>query len=440
MSALVGRPNVGKSALFNRICQKRMAIVDEMEGVTRDRLYGKAELFGRSFELIDTGGIDLSASLPFAEEVKVQAEIAIREADSLILVVDGRVGVTSLDRSVAQLLLRACKPLILAVNKIDNEDESLLAPFYSLGIKEVVAVSATQGRQVAELCSAALAPCPLLEGEEKGGGIRVALIGRPNVGKSTLLNQLLDEERCVVSPTAGTTRDAIDATLEYQGKEFTFIDTAGIRRKKAEHEVVDKFAAIRTARAIERAEICILMVEAEEGLTTQEKRILSQVEAAGKGCILFFNKWDRVKGFRMEHCKESLRQEASFTAYLPTLFGSAKEGKGVEALFPQIEKVHAQLSQRLTTGQLNKFVSEAMARVHPPMIRGKRLRIYYLTQVESAPPRFIFFVNHPSLLSESYKKYLINQFRRMYGFDGAPLFFHLKGKKGGSGLENSLTH
>ncbi|MCB1081190.1 MAG: ribosome biogenesis GTPase Der, partial [Chlamydiia bacterium] len=244
--AIIGRPNVGKSALFNRIIKKRVAIVDEMEGVTRDRLYGEAEAFGRSFEIIDTGGIDETHEIPFAEEVRRQAEIAVEEADSLIMVVDGRVGLTTLDENVAHLLLKSGKPLVLAVNKVDNaHEEGYTAPFYTLGIESVIPVSATHGHNVAELLELALAPCPEKEEEETFQGIKVAIIGRPNVGKSTLINTLLNEERCVVSPIAGTTRDAIDVTVEFEGEMYTFIDTAGIRRKKSEHEVVDKFAAIR---------------------------------------------------------------------------------------------------------------------------------------------------------------------------------------------------
>ncbi|MCB1107985.1 MAG: ribosome biogenesis GTPase Der [Chlamydiia bacterium] len=428
--ALIGRPNVGKSALFNRIAKKRIAIVDEMEGVTRDRLYAEAELFGRPFEIIDTGGIDGRSEIPFAEEVKRQAEVAIEEADSLIMVVDSRIGLTRLDEDVADILLKSRKPLTLAVSKVDNEDEGALAPFYPLGIEKIVAVSAIQGHHIVEMLEMALEPCPVKEEEEDEPlGIKVAIIGRPNVGKSTLINTLLDESRCVVSPIAGTTRDAIDVSVEHAGEVLTFIDTAGIRRKKSEGEVVDKFAAIRTERAIERSDVCILMLDAKEGMTAQEKRIANTIEEKGKGCILFFNKWDLVKGFRMEHCKKSLEMEASFTSYCPTLFGSALTGRKIDALFPLIHEVYENLTRRISTGQLNKFIEKVMHKVHPPMLRGKRLRIYYMAQVDTAPPRFVFFVNHVDLLGETYKKYLINQFRIHYPYTGVPLTFYLKGKK-----------
>ena len=428
--ALIGRPNVGKSALFNRIARKRISIVDEMEGVTRDRLYADAELFGRPFEIIDTGGIDEKSGIPFAEEVKRQAEIAVEEADSLIMVVDARVGLTTLDENVAQFLLRSGKPVALAVNKVDNKcDESVTSPFYALGIEALLPVSALHGSNVAELLELALAPCPEVEDEEQSEGIKVAIIGRTNVGKSTMINTLLSEERCVVSPIAGTTRDTIDVTVTYEGESFSFIDTAGIRRKKSEHEVVDKFAAIRTQRAVDRADVCILMIDSEQGLTTQEKRIARMIEKKGKGCLIFCNKWDLVKGFRMEHCKKSLEIEASFLNYCPTLFGSALTGRKLVEIFPHIKEIYSHLQRRISTGQLNKFIEQAMQRVHPPMIKGKRLRVYYMAQVDSGPPRFVFFVNNPKFLADSYKKYLMNQFRNTYKFPGVPLVFYLKGKK-----------
>ncbi|WP_316358877.1 ribosome biogenesis GTPase Der [Candidatus Neptunichlamydia sp. REUL1] len=427
--ALIGRPNVGKSALFNRIAKKRIAIVDEMEGVTRDRLYAEADLFGRPFEIIDTGGIDESSTIPFAEEVKLQAKVAIEEADSLIMVVDSRTGLTNLDKNVAQILLKSGKPLTLAVNKMDNEDPSILAPFYALGIERMIPVSAIQGNNIVEMLQIALEPCPIVDGEDDAKGIKVAIVGRPNVGKSTLINTLLDESRCVVSPIAGTTRDSIDVVVEFEGETFTFIDTAGIRRKKSEPEVVDKFAAIRTERAIERADVCIFMLDSQEGMTSQEKRIANSIEAKGKGCIIFLNKWDLVKGFRMEHCKKSLEIEASFINYCPTLFGSALTGRKIDDLFPLIREVYENLTKRISTGQLNKFIERVMHKVHPPMLRGKRLRIYYMAQVDSAPPRFVFFVNQIDLLGDTYKKYLINQFRKTYQYTGVPLTFYLKGKK-----------
>lgn len=437
--ALVGRPNVGKSALFNRICKRRIAIVDEAVGVTRDRLYTDADFFSKPFELIDTGGIDPTSDIPFHQEVRMQTEIAIEEADVLVMVVDGQVGVTLLDETVAKLLLRTQKKVILAVNKVDDYLQlDSLYPFYSLGIANVVAVSASQGFQIAELLETAFEGIQWPEEEEiSDGSIKVAIIGRPNVGKSTLVNYLLEEARCVVSPIAGTTRDSIDTHIEKDGQSFTLIDTAGIRRKGAEHEAVDKFAAVRTQRAIERADICILVMDANQGITTQEKRIAEQIEELGKGCILLFNKWDLVKGCRMEHCLKSVQIEASFLNYCPTLFASALRGRNIDEIFPLICKVHEQMGQRITTGQLNKFIEQVFQKYHPPMIQGKRLRVYYMAQVQTSPPRFVMFVNGPELMLETYKKYMINQFRETYHFTGVPLVFELRGK--GQRQEEEIT-
>lgn len=429
--ALVGRPNVGKSALFNRISKKRIAIVDEAEGITRDRLYADADCFGKPFEVIDTGGINPQSEILFQEEIRRQAEIAIEEADVIVLVVDVTVGITTLDEFVARLLLRTGKPLVLAVNKVDDFSRlDLLYPFYSLGINRIVGVSATQNFQIAELLEEAFRDFQLPEEKEvKSSSTRVAIIGRPNVGKSTIVNYLLDEERCVVSPIAGTTRDSIDVEVISGEDHFTLIDTAGIRRKAAEHEVVDKFAAVRTQRALERADVCVLVVDADRGITTQEKRIAKEIEAQGKGCILLFNKWDLVKGFRMEHCRKSFEIDTPFLNHCPILFVSGKTGRNLDQLFKAVKEVHEQQNRRITTGQLNKFVEKAVQKYHPPMLDGgKRLRIFYLAQVDVHPPRFVLFVNNPKWMSDTYKKYLTNQFRETYGFLGSPIQFFLKGR------------
>jgi len=429
--ALVGRPNVGKSALFNRICAKKVAIVDDAEGVTRDRLYAPAECFGKRFEIIDTGGIAPRSEIPFQEEVRRQTEIAIEEADSLIMVVDSHAGITAYDEYVAKLLLRTQKPLCLAVNKVDHlSKEELIHQFYPLGIAKMIPVSASQGTHIAELIDAALEQIEAsFVKEEDSTALKVAIIGRANVGKSTLINYLLQEERCVVSPLPGTTRDSVDVQISVEGTSFTLIDTAGIRRKSAEHDVVDKFAAIRTERAIERADVCLLLLDAQEGLTTQEKRIAELLEEKGKGCVLLLNKWDKIKGFRMEHCLKALHAEAAFLKHCPTLFISAKMGRNVVEVFPLVQKVHEQQTHRITTGQLNSFIEKALQKCHPPMLQGgKRLRIYYMAQVGIHPPHFVFFVNHPSLMTETYKQYLIHQFREHYGFAGVPLLFTLRGR------------
>ncbi len=429
--AIVGRPNVGKSALFNRICGKKLAIVDEAEGVTRDRLYAKAEVFGRPFEVIDTGGIDARSSADFNDEIRRQAEIAIIEADTIVMVVDGQIGLTELDVELASFLRKTNKPLCLAINKIDHPNhDNLKWTFQSLGIKRMIAVSAAQSLQIAELLEEAFADVPQEEANDEAlPGIQVAIVGRPNVGKSSLLNYLLDEERCIVSPIPGTTRDSVDVALTHEGDEYTFIDTAGIRRKHAEHEVVDKFAAIRTQRAIERADVCLLMIDSQEGMTAQEKRIANTIEQAGKGCILLLNKWDLVTGFRMEHSLRAIEEEVPFLKHCPKIFISAKTGRNVNKIFAEVKEVYAQFFRRISTPQLNTFIEKCLQRNHPPMIQGKRLRIYYMTQVSTQPPKFILFVNYPDLMIESYKRYILNQFRETYQFSGAPIELYLKGKK-----------
>lgn len=429
--AIVGRPNVGKSALFNRICKQKIAIVDEAEGITRDRLYAESELFGLPFEVIDTGGINPRSKVPFNEEIKQQAEIAIEEADTLIQVVDALVGVTDLDLEVAKILHRTQKPVCLAVNKIDNQSQlSLLHQFHGLGFSNMVPVSAAQGWHIAELLEAAFERMPKEQQVEKSPeGVKVAIVGRPNVGKSSLVNYLLDEERCIVSPIPGTTRDSVDISFSHDDHLYTLIDTAGIRRKRAEHEVVDKFAAIRTERAIDRCDLCILMLDVQEGMTAQDKKIANRIEEAGKGCLIVLNKWDLIKGFRMEHCLKGIEEEVPFLKHCPKLFISAKLGRNVEKIFPLINEIHQNSQMRINTHQLNKFIGSALQKNHPPMIQGKRLRIYYMAQVGIQPPKFVLFVNYPHLMLESYKKYLYNQFRESYNFAGVPINLFLKGKE-----------
>jgi GTP-binding protein len=428
--AIVGRPNVGKSALFNAIIGKRVAIVDEMEGVTRDRLYYEGDFFGKTFEAIDTGGIDPGSSVPFQEEIRQQAEIAIHEADVIVMVVDSKAGVTDLDERVAKILLKTKKPVCLAVNKIDNLSQvDQIHNFHCLGLSNIVAVSAVQRFQIAELLEMAFKDVVFPEEEQEEEGIKIAIVGKPNVGKSTLVNTLLSEARCVVSPIPGTTRDSIDIRFTYDDVPFVLIDTAGIRRKQAEHDAVDKFAAVRTERAIERADICLFMIDASVGITTQEKRIMTQLVESGKGCLLVFNKWDLVKGYRMEHCLKSMEIETSFLSHCPTIFASAKTGRNLDKIFEHLKQIHADQKRRIPTGELNRFLEKTIQAYHPPMLQGgKRLRIYYLAQVDIHPPHFVMFVNRADLMLETYKQYLINQFRKTYGFQGVPLVFTLRGK------------
>jgi GTP-binding protein len=428
--ALVGRPNVGKSALFNRLCGKKISIVDDVEGTTRDRIYGTADFFGRTIEVIDTGGIAMDKELPFQEGIQRQAELALIEADTIVMVVDGKCGVTPADLEVARLLQTQGKPVVVAVNKVDHIDQSEAAfDFYRLGFEHVMPISALHGFQVAELLETAFREYSFTDVEAvDDSSIKVAIVGRPNVGKSTILNYLLGEERSVVSPVAGTTRDAIDAQLEIDGTAITLIDTAGIRKKKSEKESVDKFAAIRTERAIERSDICLLVMDAEVGMTAQDKKIASLIEEAGKGCILIFNKWDLVKGYRMEHCLQSLKTDTSFLSHCPTLFTSATTGRNLSKLVGEIQNVRTFQQQRITTGQLNKFLERAIQTYHPPMIQGKRLRIYYMAHVETAPPTFVLFVNYPKLMLDTYRRFLVHQFRQTYHFTGSPLVFLLRAR------------
>lgn len=429
--AIVGRPNVGKSALFNRICRQRKAIVDEAEGITRDRLYGTSELFGFPFEVIDTGGITFDDTQDFNALIRQQAEIAIEEADAIILVVDGQVGITELDEVVAKLLLKKGKNICLAVNKIDTEEHDyFMHNFYQLGIKNMVGISAVQGRNIAELLEAAWVNFDKEEKKyQKEESIQVAIVGRPNVGKSTLLNHLLDEDRSIVSPLAGTTRDSIDVPIEKDGQKFVFIDTAGIRRKKSENEVVDKFAFIRTERSIKQSHVCLFIVDATEGLSTQDKRILTTIEEEGKSCILLINKWDLVKGYQMEHCLQALKQDAPFLKDCPQLFISASSGRNLEKIYPMITSLFEEYNKRVSTGQLNKFLERTMQLNHPPMINGKRLRVYFMTQAQTAPPTFVMFINYKNLVCRSYMRYLLNQFRKEFGFAGVPFKINLRQKK-----------
>lgn len=436
---IVGRPNVGKSALFNRICQKRLSIVDQEEGVTRDRLYAQAEYFGFNFEVIDTGGVDPRSCDAFMDEIRRQASIAVDEADALIMVVDATTGITALDKEIAILMLKTQKPITLAVNKVDEPSQKdKIHAFYSLGITHIVATSATQGYQIAELLECAWREvdiiCPnkqktLCPDTKSSVSIHLSIIGRPNVGKSTLINALLEEKRCVVSSIAGTTRDSVDIPFVFQDQAYTLIDTAGIKRKKSERIVVEKFARMRTERAIERSDVSLLMLDAVEGLTTQEKRIANMIEKAGKGCVIVLNKWDLVKGFCMQKCARLLREQSHFLEHCPILFISAKQKTHLHQIFQEVNRVYQATQMRITTHQLNKFIERALQLNHPPVLTGKRLRIYYMTQVDVHPPRFVLFVNRPNLMAEVYKKYLINSFRKQFPFVGTPLQLFLKGKK-----------
>ncbi len=427
--ALVGRPNVGKSALFNAICKKKISIVDEAEGITRDRLYARTEAFGTPFELIDTGGMGRKDD-PYGDLIYKQAEIAIKEADSIIMVVDGKAQPLDLDMQVARLLHRSKKPVCLAINKIDHyEQQTNLFEFTPLGIEKMIPVSAIHGYQIAELLEAALKDIQVPEAEEEKPEFpQVAIVGRPNVGKSTLLNALVGDERSIVSPLAGTTRDSIDSEVLFNDKTYVFIDTAGIRKKHKEKEVVEKYAFIRTEGAIERSDVCLLMVDALQGITSEEKKIAKMIEDAKKSCVVLLNKWDLTKGFRMEHTLKGLEEEVPFLAHCPKICISALTKRNLDKIFHSIDEVLESFNKRVSTGQLNKCLVRAMQLYHPPVLGGRRLRVYYMTQISTRPPHFVLFVNAPKLCEPTYQKYLVNTLRETFNFTGVPLIFQLKAK------------
>lgn len=427
--AIVGRPNVGKSALFNRLCGRRIAIVDEQEGITRDRNYCDGRHLDWHFSLIDTAGIHPQSAQELRREVLLQTQVAIEEADALIMVVDAQAGSTLLDQQVALQLLKRQKPLCLAVNKVDNESlESGATAFYSLGITPLVAVSASHGYQIAELLEALLPRLPKVQARSGSERIGVAFVGKPNVGKSTLVNALLEDDRCIVSSVPGTTRDALDCEFEFDKRPYTLIDTAGIRRKHREKHLVEKLAAMRAEKALERSQVALLLLDAETGIGTMEKRLARKIEEEGKGCVLFLNKWDLVRGVPMESTLRALHEEVPFLAHCPTLIGSALKGRNVEKLLKLVAGVFDSLQRRIATGPLNRFVENTVAKHQPAAIDGRRLRIYYTAQVQALPPTFLLFVNQPKLLQSTWRRYLAQQLRKTFGFEGVPLRIFTRGK------------
>ncbi len=435
--AIVGRPNVGKSSLFNRLLGKRRAIVDAFEGTTRDRLIGEFDFFGSAIEIIDTGGLFASEKDPFAQEIEEQARIGLQEAEGVILVVDGQVGPMDSDLKLAKEILKMNKPVALAVNKCDNSSSKVEKhAFYGLGIEAMLPISALHGTNVAELFElifeqiAEHTPSEddLDSDPDSLDAPKVALMGLPNVGKSTLMNQLTESDRCAVSEIAGTTRDAVDVLCTYDNKPYLLIDTAGVRKKSREKFAVDKFAAIRTGRALERADICAILVDASVGLGTQEKKLIRRIEKEGKSCIILLNKWDLVHSVQMESALREVKEKLPSLHHMPILCISAKEGRNLNKIFDLIDKTLEERKKRITTGQLNRFLEKAVLKHHPVMVEGKRLRIYYMTQASSSPPTFVLFVNNPKLMLPNYERYLSGQFREAFGFTGSPLRFVMKGK------------
>lgn len=429
--AIVGRPNVGKSTLFNKLIGTRLSIVDNTPGVTRDRIYGDCEWLNHNFLLVDTGGIEPYSDDVILSQMRRQAEIAIETADVIILVTDLTCGVVATDHDVASMLLKSGKPVVLCVNKCDSvgEVDPEFYEFYNLGIGDPIAVSSVHGHGTGDLLDEVIKYFPESEDEEEDDEIiNVAVIGKPNVGKSSLVNKICGEERAIVSNIAGTTRDTTDTYIENEYGKFNFIDTAGIRRKSKINDAIEKFSIIRARMAVERANVCVIMIDATEGFTEQDSKVAGIALEQGKACIIVVNKWDAVEkdGNTMNEFRKKLAIDFSFMSYAPVMFISAKTGQRIDRLFEMISFVHTQNSMRISTGKLNEVLAIATARVQPPTDKGKRLKIYYMTQASTRPPTFVFFVNNAELFHFSYQRYLENQIREVFGLDGTPVRFIIR--------------
>ncbi len=424
--AIVGRPNVGKSMLFNRLVGQRLSIVEDSPGVTRDRLYAECEWRGRKFDMVDTGGIEPRTDSEILSFMREQAQIAIDAATVIVLVADIRTGVTAADKDVANMLLRSGKPVVLAVNKADatGATDPAVYEFYSLGLGDPIPVSAVHGHGTGDLLDACLEYFPEEgEGEADEDFIRVAVIGKPNVGKSSLINHILGEKRVIVSNMAGTTRDAVDTMYENKLGRYMFIDTAGIRRKSKVDERVEKFSVMRAQLAIERADVCLILIDAREGVTEQDTKIAGLAHEAGKASIIVVNKWDLVEKETgtMEKMRKEVLRDLSFISYAPVIFISALTGQRTDRIFELINFVNDQSNMRISTGMLNNVLADAQARVQPPTDKGRRLKIYYMTQTGIKPPNFVIFCNSRELFHFSYQRYLENQIRAVFGLEGTPV-------------------
>jgi len=437
--AIVGRPNVGKSMLFNRLVGKRLAIVEDTPGVTRDRIYAEAEWNGRTFSLIDTGGIEPHTDNEILVSMREQAQTAIDNADVIILVTDVKVGLTAADKDVADMLLRSKKPLLLAVNKCDSvgTQPSELYEFYNLGVGDPYPVSALHGNGTGDLLDACVDLFPeAVDTDIEDTTIHVAVIGKPNAGKSSLINYILGENRVIVSSVPGTTRDAIDSSFTNEYGKYNFIDTAGLRRQSRVDEKLEKYSVLRTEMAVERADVCLILIDAADGVTEQDTKVAGLAHDAGKAAIIVANKWDTVDKDTgtMEAKARQIRQDLSYMDYAPIIFISALTGQRVDKLFTLINSVYAAASKRVTTGMLNGVLSDAVARLQPPSKKGKQLRIYYITQTGVAPPNFVAFVNDSELFHFSYQRYIENRIRDAFGFEGTPIRIIAKNRSGDIGV------
>ncbi len=432
--AIVGRPNVGKSSLFNKISGQRISIVEDTPGVTRDRIYADATWLDKSFTLVDTGGIEPAGKDEILVQMRRQAELAIEMADVVILMVNVKDGVTATDHDVASMLLKAQKKIVLAVNKVDSIGEPPMEfyEFYNLGLGDPIAISSTHGLGVGDLLDEVCAQFPEdADTEENEDEIKVAVIGRPNAGKSSLINKILGENRVIVSNIAGTTRDAIDSHFVCGEDKFLFIDTAGLRKRGKIDEVVERYSVVRSLAAIDRSDVCVIMIDANEGMTEQDTKIAGYAHEQGRACIIAVNKWDAVEkdSKTMNVFRDKVKETFAFMSYAPIVFISAKTGQRVDNLLGEIKLVNMQHKRRITTGMLNDILNEATAKQQPPSDKGKRLKIYYATQSSTAPPTFVLFVNSEELFHYSYLRFIENQFRDAFGFEGTPLHFIIREKK-----------
>ena len=430
--AIVGRPNVGKSMLFNKIIGRRLSIVEDTPGVTRDRIYGESDWQGRKFTLIDTGGIEPRTDNQILAFMRSQAQIAIDNATVIVFLCDIKTGMTASDQEVASMLQRCGKPVILAVNKVDQGRSPDIYEFYNLGLGDPIAVSAVHGHGTGDLLDACVQYFPPEdEEEEEDDAIKVAVIGKPNAGKSSLVNRILGEERVIVSNIAGTTRDAIDSRFENSKGKFVFIDTAGMRKKSRVEEDIERYSVLRATMAIDRSDVCLIMIDATEGVTEQDTKVAGLAHEAGKASIIVVNKWDLVEkdGKTMDRMTEEVRQGLAYMSYAPIIFISALTGQRVDKLFDLIVAVSNQASMRITTGMLNTVLSDAQTRVQPPTDKGRRLKIYYMTQVGIRPPHFVIFCNDARLFHFSYQRYLENCLRSAFNLTGTPIILSIRQKK-----------